>query len=205
MLKLCRTCMVEKDVIFFHSTTFGIRNVCKDCANEKRRKNKIKKNSRNSKKYQDWRISVYSRDGHKCLNCGSTEVLNAHHIIPWKVDESLRFDISNGMTLCSACHTRLESKQRLKNGHSEETKKKISDAKKGFPSPNKGKKASIETKLKQSISRKGKTSTFKGRKHSEEAKKKLSESRKGQRNSIDTEFKRGMTPWNKGLINANTR
>ena len=30
-------------------------------------------------------------------------------------------------------------------------------------------------------------------------KEKLSKSHKGQHNSINTEFKKGMTPWNKGL------
>ena len=38
----------------------------------------------------------------------------------------------------------------------------------------------------------------KGRKHSQETKDKISTIQKGKRTSIGTEFKKGLTPWNKG-------
>lgn len=56
-----------------------------------------------------WRTAVYERDGYKCQKCGrpggSGNVLNAHHIKPWAKYPELRFELSNGMTLCSdPCH-----------------------------------------------------------------------------------------------------
>ena len=75
----------------------------------------------------------------------------------------------------------------------EEHKQKLSNAKKGKPSPRKGIIMSNEQKLKISLSKKGKKTKFKhteeskenlrikhlGKKHSEETKKKISKNRKG--------------------------
>ncbi len=76
--------------------------------------------------------------------------------------------------------------------HSEETKQKIANAKKGKP----GKQHSEETKQKMSNSQKG-------RGHSEETKQKMSEAKKGKPKSDETkrkmsESKLGSIPWNKG-------
>lgn len=60
-------------------------------------------NVRDSSEYRNWRESVKSRDG-CCVDCGSTEGLHAHHIIPVEKDESLATDVSNGETLCQECH-----------------------------------------------------------------------------------------------------
>lgn len=68
----------------------------------------------------------------------------------------------------------------------EETKLKLSLAKKGTPPPNKGKPMSAETKLKVSLAKKGTPAWNKGKKLSEETKSKL------------TFFEKGRTPWNKG-------
>ncbi len=51
-----------------------------------------------------WRRDVKARDGHKCKNCGSFTRIVAHHIIPWAVSESTRFNIDNGICLCRKCH-----------------------------------------------------------------------------------------------------
>lgn len=64
--------------------------------------------SKDSIKTKNWCKKVKERDGNKCLKCGSTFMLAAHHIIPWKENESLRFDISNGMSLCCSCHAKEE-------------------------------------------------------------------------------------------------
>jgi hypothetical protein len=55
-------------------------------------------------KWFTWRDSVYERDNHTCQMCGSTSKLIAHHIVAWGDDESLRFEVSNGTTLCRKCH-----------------------------------------------------------------------------------------------------
>lgn len=60
--------------------------------------------NRDSAKYKEWRIKVYERDNYKCVKCGSKEKLNAHHIKSWKNYPGLRYNVSNGETLCEKCH-----------------------------------------------------------------------------------------------------
>ena len=60
---------------------------------------------------------------------------------------------------------------------------------KGRPGPNKGKKFSEETRRKMAEAKKGKPSNKKGKKLSEETKKKLSESHKGKPKSDETRRK----------------
>lgn len=50
-----------------------------------------------------WSKQVRERDG-KCVECGSTERLHAHHIKPWRKFPELRYSIENGVTLCALCH-----------------------------------------------------------------------------------------------------
>lgn len=51
-----------------------------------------------------WVKLVKERDGHKCVECGDIEKLHAHHIKPWKHYPELRYDLTNGATLCETCH-----------------------------------------------------------------------------------------------------
>jgi 5-methylcytosine-specific restriction endonuclease McrA len=60
--------------------------------------------SRISIKYNNWRRAVLSRDGYKCVLCGSSEQVQAHHIIRWADSEYLRFNQTNGVALCFECH-----------------------------------------------------------------------------------------------------
>jgi hypothetical protein len=57
--------------------------------------------------YADWSLRVRTRDGFKCLLCGATENLTAHH---WYCSDhfshTARYAIANGATLCYACHIR---------------------------------------------------------------------------------------------------
>src|SRR5215470_3994735 len=51
-----------------------------------------------------WSREVRERDGYECKKCGAKEYLEAHHIIPWKNDKSLKYDLDNGITICRSCH-----------------------------------------------------------------------------------------------------
>ena len=77
----------------------------------------LKTKIRNSQEMTNWRISVFTRDDYTCLVCGKRGCeLQAHHIVPFAVDESLRFDINNGQTLCKQCHRAVHrGKNSLKN------------------------------------------------------------------------------------------
>lgn len=68
---------------------------------------------RNSAEYRLWRLSVYERDGFTCQSCNERGgKLNAHHIKPWATNPDLRFDVSNGVTLCEDCHRKLHKNER---------------------------------------------------------------------------------------------
>ncbi len=91
---------------------------------KKRRKNTIKKKVVKAKRtkrtsfyrsdernytdpqYVKWRNEVKNRDKKKCRfpGCMSTKRLQVHHIRKWADYPTLRFDITNGITLCQKCH-----------------------------------------------------------------------------------------------------
>ncbi len=64
----------------------------------------INRRLRNTKRYKEWRSSVFLRDNYTCVCCGHRGYLNADHIKPFSSFPSLRFEISNGRTLCIPCH-----------------------------------------------------------------------------------------------------
>jgi len=53
-----------------------------------------------------WATMVKHRDG-KCKECGSSHKLNAHHVEQYALNEALRYELSNGITLCDSCHKKL--------------------------------------------------------------------------------------------------
>jgi len=59
--------------------------------------------------YDEWRKSVYKRDGWKCKICGSKVKINAHHIVPGAKFEEERFSLENGITLCEKHHIQLHT------------------------------------------------------------------------------------------------
>ena len=58
---------------------------------------------RNDPRVRAWTKKIISRG--KCEYCGSTENLEAHHIVKWSDYPKGRIDVNNGMCLCHRCHT----------------------------------------------------------------------------------------------------
>lgn len=60
---------------------------------------------RNSIKMKRWREAIFRRDDWTCLKCRKRGVfLHADHIKPFAYYPKLRFELSNGQTLCVPCH-----------------------------------------------------------------------------------------------------
>lgn len=60
---------------------------------------------RNSPEYRYWRSAIYKRDDYTCQKCrvrGGR--LEAHHINSFATHPELRFEVSNGISLCKSCH-----------------------------------------------------------------------------------------------------
>jgi hypothetical protein len=70
---------------------------------------------RRSRSYIKWRTKVFERDGFTCQKCrkkskaGERLEIHAHHIKSFAKNKTLRFAVSNGVTLCRACHMLTDS------------------------------------------------------------------------------------------------
>lgn len=62
------------------------------------------KGTRQSLEYVTWRKAVYARDNWTCQDCGAMGKMNAHHLFGFTEFENIRFEVWNGVTLCSPCH-----------------------------------------------------------------------------------------------------
>lgn len=67
---------------------------------------------RHSTAYSEWRRAVLARDKSRCVACGATAPLHAHHIKPWASFPEQRFDVGNGVMLCAPCHQALHQEAR---------------------------------------------------------------------------------------------
>lgn len=64
----------------------------------------LKHPERNRYPAKMWVKAVKDRDGWACVECKSTDRLHAHHIERWRDRPELRYELSNGVTLCHDCH-----------------------------------------------------------------------------------------------------
>ena len=60
---------------------------------------------RTSLEYKNWRVKVFERDNYTCQECGKKGgYLEVDHIKQFAYFPKLRFEVSNGRTLCMKCH-----------------------------------------------------------------------------------------------------
>ncbi len=65
---------------------------------------------RRTAKYAQWRTAVFARDDYTCRACRKRGgKLHAHHIKSFESYPELRFEVSNGDTLCIPCHKQTDS------------------------------------------------------------------------------------------------
>jgi len=74
---------------------------------------------RTSREYKEWRTKIFERDNYVCQECGikggwhkelnKKITLNADHIKPFALFPKLRFEVSNGRTMCIKCHRKTKT------------------------------------------------------------------------------------------------
>jgi len=65
---------------------------------------------RSSSAFKEWRESIFCRDNFTCCSCGKRGgELHPHHIKSFAEFPELRFEKSNGQTLCKPCHMKTDS------------------------------------------------------------------------------------------------
>lgn len=61
--------------------------------------------------YKTWRKAVLARDRYQCQHCGTKDMLQVHHIKPWKEYPELRYAVDNGIVLCEICHNTVHGRK----------------------------------------------------------------------------------------------
>lgn len=102
---LCMQCGQKKQIKW---VDVGHAKFCSTaCAGQYSDQGKTKEHQkiRSSARYRQWRRQVFERDNFTCQECGQKGgTLNADHIKRFADFPELRFEISNGRTLCESCH-----------------------------------------------------------------------------------------------------
>jgi len=105
--KKCKQC--NKEFKIFSTTDKFCKKWCmNEFEKEKRKKVREKKKVSISSltKVADtlWSLVIKYKWGNECVYCWKTEYLNSHHLFT-RSRKATRWDIENGICLCSGCHT----------------------------------------------------------------------------------------------------
>lgn len=92
-------------------TTLVIKRNEERALKTKLTKTKINYFYRTCSRMKEWRKAVFERDNYTCQKCGlrsqtgsGSVYIQAHHIKQFAYHPELRFEVSNGVTLCKPCH-----------------------------------------------------------------------------------------------------
>ena len=79
-----------------------------------RKKRKIGGRNFDDPTYINWRKQIYKRDYYVCQfpGCLCRKNIHAHHILMWAHYPAMRFEISNGITLCRKCHDKIHKNEK---------------------------------------------------------------------------------------------
>ena len=89
-----------------------------DLSDEEREK---QREGRRSPEDYFFRTHVLQRDNYTCQKCGAHDAtLNAHHILNYKDNPELRYDVNNGITLCTNCHIQFHRQYGYRNNTAEQ-------------------------------------------------------------------------------------
>lgn len=70
----------------------------------------VDQSDRYTSKYKYWRRVVLERDKYSCQECCDNQSpLHVDHVKPFALFQHLRFEPSNGRTLCISCHKKTET------------------------------------------------------------------------------------------------
>lgn len=70
----------------------------------------INERIRKSAEYVEWRKKIFKRDNYTCVLCDNNSGdKHADHIKPFAYFPELRFDLTNGRTLCVPCHRKTDT------------------------------------------------------------------------------------------------
>lgn len=61
--------------------------------------------------YKKFRSEVLKRDKYTCQMCKSKKRLQVHHLSKWASSPTLRYERTNGITLCFNCHKTVTKKE----------------------------------------------------------------------------------------------
>lgn len=102
----CFTCGAERFYTEYTHVGRAVRKHrdCKSCSNSKHRTKPENINLPYTRgKLLFWARQVKERDG-CCQMCGSTENLEAHHLVPKALIPDYALVLGNGIALCNSCH-----------------------------------------------------------------------------------------------------